>query len=191
MTITLIWLLNNQERQQLFLTSHSFNLKLYKGSSTNFFPCWPIPPVTGKLKEHFVFIVDNGRVEAPSSPVVAMWLVRLARILGLKYIAQKSFAEGHSKRNPVERVHAIHNSALSNEVFSSHSVHEKHEIGDAKHHENMEFAVEEVSKCLRHTSFGGKPCVIMRGTGRSKVLPFNDEENLSRFLGKTTKKRRR
>ena len=145
-------------------------------------------PVTGKLKEYFVFIVDNGPAEAPSSPAVAMWLVRLARILGLKSIAQKSFAEGHSKRNPVERVHAVHNSALSNEVFSSHSVHEKHEIGDAKHHENMEFAAEEVSKCLRHTSFGGKPCVIMRGTGRSKVLPFNDEENLSTFLGKTERR---
>ena len=35
---------------------------------------------TGKLKEHFAFIVDNGPSKAPSSPLVRMWLVRLARI---------------------------------------------------------------------------------------------------------------
>lgn len=87
-------------------------------------------PQTGRLKEHFVFIVDNGPPEAPSSPMAALWLVRLARMLQLKCVTQKYFAEYHSKRNPVERVHAVHNSALSNEVFSSHGVHDKHKIGD-------------------------------------------------------------
>ena len=75
-------------------------------------------PKTNKLKEHFVFVVDNGPSEAPASPLVRMWLVRLARLLQLKTVTQKSFAEYHSKRNPVERVHAVHNHALSNEQFS-------------------------------------------------------------------------
>ena len=48
-------------------------------------------PDTGKLKEHFVFIVDNGASEAPSNPLVRMWLVRLARILQLKSIIKFSF----------------------------------------------------------------------------------------------------
>lgn len=76
-------------------------------------------PQTGKLKEHFAFIVDNGPSEALASPLLRMWLVRLARILKLKSVTQKSFAEYHSKRNPVERVHAAQNHALSNEKFSS------------------------------------------------------------------------
>lgn len=43
-------------------------------------------PDTGKLKKHFAFIVDNGPSEAPSNPLVQMWLVRLARVLKLKSI---------------------------------------------------------------------------------------------------------
>ena len=57
-------------------------------------------PETGKLKEHSVFVVDNSPSEAPASPLVRMWLVRLARLLQLKSV--KSLAEYHSKRNPVE-----------------------------------------------------------------------------------------
>ena len=47
-------------------------------------------PDTGKLNEHFAFIVDNG--PSPSSPLVRMWLVRLARVLKLKSLREKSFA---------------------------------------------------------------------------------------------------
>jgi hypothetical protein len=49
-------------------------------------------PQTGRLKEHFVFVVDNEPAEAPSSPMVALWLLRLARMLQLKSVTQKSFA---------------------------------------------------------------------------------------------------
>ena len=84
-----------------------------------------------------MFIVYIG----PSNPLVRMWLVRLARILQLKSITQKSFAEFHSKRNPVERVHAVHNNALSNEMFSSKAVHQDYQIGDEKHLKNMEHMV--------------------------------------------------
>ena len=38
-------------------------------------------PVTGKLKEHFIFIVDNGPSQAPSHPMVKMWLARIAKVL--------------------------------------------------------------------------------------------------------------
>ncbi len=52
---------------------------------------------------------------------------------------QKSFAEYHNKRNPVERVHAVENRVLSNEVFSSTAVHKEYGICDKLHLANMEF----------------------------------------------------
>jgi hypothetical protein len=70
-------------------------------------------PNTGKLKDEIIFVVDNGPSEQPSSPMVQMLLVRLLKFLGLKKILQVSFAEYHSKRNFVERVHASENFALS------------------------------------------------------------------------------
>jgi len=141
-------------------------------------------PDTGKLKEHFAFIVDNGPSEAPSSPLVRMWLVRLARILKLKSVTQKSFAEYHSKRNPVERVHAAQNHALSNEKFSSKGIYPEYGIGDDKHKANMEHMAEEVRKCLANTQYGGSPCVAMRGIGGQENFVFDDEEHLVSFLGK-------
>ena len=141
-------------------------------------------PDTGKLKEHFAFIVDNGPSEAPSSPMVRMWLVRLARILKLKSVTQKSFAEYHSKRNPVERVHAAQNHALSNEIFSSKGIYPEYDIGDEKHKANMEHMAEEVRKCLANVQYGGKPCVAMRGIGGQENFIFNDEEHIVSFLGK-------
>ena len=142
-------------------------------------------PDTGKLKEHFVFIVDNGPSEAPFNPLVRMWLVRLARLLQLKSVTQKSFAEYHSKRNPVERVHASQNHALSNEIFSSTAVHQEYKIGDQRHLENMGHMAGEVQKCLARTQFGGRPCLALRGIGSEDNFVFNDEEQLVTFLGKS------
>lgn len=139
---------------------------------------------TGKLKKHFVFIVDNGPSKAPSNPLVQMWQVRLARVMKLKSITQKSFAEYHSKRNLVERVHAVQNHALSNEQFSSKAIHPECEKGDTKHKENMEHMAEEVRKCLATTQYGGKPCTVMRGIGGQENFVFDDEEHLVAFLGK-------
>ena len=142
-------------------------------------------PETGKLKEHFVFIVDNGPSEASCKLLVRMWLARLARVLKLKSVTQKSFAEYHSKRNPVERVHAVHNKALSNEIFSSKAVHKDFVLGDEKHLENMEHAAEEVRKCLSHTQYGGQSCLVLRGIGKKENFVFNDEEELLTFLAKS------
>lgn len=111
-------------------------------------------PDTGRLKEHFVFIADNGPGEAPSSSLVAMWLVRLARILQLKSVSQKSFAEYHSKRNFVERVHAVHNASLSYRVFKSNKIHETYSTGDENHKAKMEAMTSDVKLSLNHTKFG-------------------------------------
>ena len=42
----------------------------------------------------------------PRSPAVRMLMVRLQKYLGVAKVIIVSFAEYHSKRNPVERVHA-------------------------------------------------------------------------------------
>lgn len=90
-----------------------------------------------------------------------MWLVHLVRILKLKSVTQKSFAEYHSKRNPVERVHAAQNHTLSNEKFLSKRIYPEYGIGDDKHKANMEHMAEEVRKCLANTQYGGSPCSIL------------------------------
>ena len=125
-----------------------------------------------------------GPSKAPSSPLVRKWLVRLARILKLKSVTQKSFAEYHSKRNPVERVHAAQNHALSNEKFSSKGIYPEYGIGDDKHKANMEHMAGEVRKCSVNTQYGGSPCVAMRGIGGQENFVFDDEEHLVLFLGK-------
>jgi hypothetical protein len=142
-------------------------------------------PDTGRLKEHFVFIVDNWPSEAPSNSLVQMWLVRLARVLKLKSVTQKSFVEYHSKRNPVERVHAVENRALSNEVFSSTAIHKDYVIGDQHHRENMEHMAGEVQNCLARTQYGKQPIVVQRGIGTEENFVFNDESPLVTFLGKS------
>ena len=53
-------------------------------------------PSSGKLKQNFVFVVDNG-VNMPRSPLLGMLLVHLQRYLRIKKVTQVSFAEYHSK----------------------------------------------------------------------------------------------
>lgn len=54
-------------------------------------------PETGALKENFVFIVDNGPSEQPSSSMVQMCLTRLCHCLNLDRVTQVSFVEYNSK----------------------------------------------------------------------------------------------
>lgn len=144
-------------------------------------------PVTGRLKEHFIFVVDNSPSEAPCNPFCKMWLARMARVLQLKSITQKSFAEYHSKRNPVERVHAVENRVLSNEVFTSTGVHNEYVKGDQQHLENMEFMADEVKKCLEKAQYGGRPINTQRGIGGESNFVFDDEEQLLNFLARSEK----
>ena len=88
--------------------------------------------------------MDNSPSETPSSPLVQMWLSRLLKYLNLDRVSQILFAEYHSKRNFVERVHTAENEALSKTVFRSNSVHEKVKVGSKEHKENME---EMAKKC--------------------------------------------
>ena len=87
-------------------------------------------PLNGKLRKEMVFIVDNGPSEQPSSYIVQMCLVRLVAFLKLNKVTQVAFAEYHSKRNFVERVHAQENQALyKHGSFKSHAVHERAATG--------------------------------------------------------------
>ena len=142
-------------------------------------------PETEKLKEHFIFIVDNGPSEAPSHPMVKMWLARVANVLQLKSVTQKSFAEYHSKRNPVERVHAVENRTLSNKVFSSTGIHKTYTKGDQQHKENMECTTNEVANCLKTARYNGKSIITQRGIGEEDNFVFNDENQLLTFLSRS------
>ena len=113
-----------------------------------------------------MFVVDNGPAEQPCSPLVQMCLSRLLNLLKLDKICQTSFAEYHSKRNFVERAHAVENLVSSpdhtwsgdetkeNRVlsrygpFSSTMVHQIKPPGSKEHVENMECVASEVVKCI-------------------------------------------
>ena len=137
---------------------------------------------TGQLKDEFTFIVDNGPAEQPSSPLVQMSLIRLLKVLNLKKIVQVSFAEYHSKRNFVERVHAEENRVLSKHgPFSSKSVHPQAVAGSKEHVDNMEHMANEVCSCISQGSFGSKSLLAFRGVKPSDFV-FVDEKPLQKFL---------
>ena len=122
-------------------------------------------PETGRLKENFSFIVDNGQSEQPSSNLVQMTLVRLCDFLNLDKVVQVSFAEYQSKRNFVERVHPEVNKSLSaHGAFSSHGKHpEVRKQGSREHLENMENMAEAVIGCLNGAKFANRYLEVFRG----------------------------
>ena len=140
-------------------------------------------PETGRLKENFVFISDNGPSEQPASPAVQMCLARLCKFLDLDKVIQVSFAEYHSKRNFVERVHPQANKVLS--AHGSFSSHEKHPDvrgpGTPEHLENMEQMAASVNGCLKGTSFGGRYIDVYRGLREDQWI-FHDDTQLKTFL---------
>ena len=97
-------------------------------------------------------------------------MARLLKLLKLDRIGQISFAEYHSKRNFVERVHAEENSVLSKHgPFCSQQLHKNPETCSEKHKQNMELMANEVTKCLRTASFGGKSLLCYRGIKRKDL----------------------
>ncbi|KAJ7394611.1 hypothetical protein OS493_000429 [Desmophyllum pertusum] len=135
-------------------------------------------PETGNIKEMLVSIVDNG-IEKPRSPLVKMLLVRLRRLLGLKVVVQMSFAEYHSKRNPVERVHAAHTKELEKHgPFKVPNLH----VDSVEHKKKMEEMRENVEDVLKHATFGAKYTMITKGVGDESNFVFNDMTNLHTFL---------
>ena len=136
----------------------------------------------GGLKKDFIFVVDNGPQEKPSNPLVQMCLVHLLKFLKLHRITQVSFAEYHSKRNFVERVHAEENRVLSKHgPFSSHTVHKNVVIGSREHRENIENMAEDVINCIKTAQFGKKPLLCSRGVKQSDFI-FDDESTMHSFL---------
>ena len=103
-----------------------------------------------------MFVTDNGPSESPSSVLVQMWLSRLLKFLKLERVSQISFAEYHSKRNFVERVHSAENEALSRTIFfeqRSNAIHEKAVAGTKVHKENMEDMARKVKECIEQAKF--------------------------------------
>ena len=138
--------------------------------------------ITGTLRKEFVFVVDNGPQEKPANALVQMCMARLLKFLKLDRITQVSFAEYHSKRNFVERVHAEENRVLSKHgSFSSTIVHSNYSTGSKQHRENMEAMADEVCKCLKTAAFGKKGLQCCRGIPEKDFL-FDDLESLSNFL---------
>ena len=128
-----------------------------------------------------MFTVDNGHGEDLDSPLTQMCMVRLLRFLKIANITQRSFAEYHSKRNFVERVHAAENEALSRHgAFTSKKKHAYAEPYSKEHRENMEAMAEEVQQCLSSTRFGDHFIKSFRGI--SGKLVFDDEKRLKEFL---------
>ena len=138
-------------------------------------------PNTGGLKRLFSFIVDNGHGENPDSPLTQMCLARLLNILNLKKINQRSFAEYHSKRNYVERVHAAENVALSRHgPFCSSQIYPNADKNSPEHLENMEAMAEDVRECISCARLGNSFIKCFRGVAKNVV--FNDEIKLKEFL---------
>ena len=92
-------------------------------------------------------------------------------MFSLTKISQRSFAEYHSKRNFVERVHASENSALSRHgCFRSKQVHPNAETGSKEHIEDMEKMAEDIKDCLSQARFAGKFLECFRGIGGKRHL---------------------
>ena len=139
-------------------------------------------PETGRLKEIMGFIVDNGPSEAPASFLVQMLLIRLLKFLDLDKVTQRSFAEYLSKRNPVERVHAAENNALSSHgPFSSKMIHKNASPGSKQHKENMESMAQEVIQCIGKGMYNKETIKCFRGIGSEEKFIFTDVEGLKSF----------
>ena len=118
--------------------------------------------VSSGLKKDITFIVDNGPQERPSNALVQMCMIRLLQLLKLHRICQVSFAEYHSKRNFVERVHAEENRVLTKHgPFNSHGVHANVSVGSTEHRENMEHMAKEVIECIQTGRFGKKTVTLL------------------------------
>lgn len=138
-------------------------------------------PETGQFKEILVTIVDNG-IEKPRSPLVKMLLVRLRQLLGLKVVIHLSFAEYHSKRNPVEQVHAVHTKEL--EKYRPFQIPNLN-VDSVEHKKKMEEMREDVEVVLRQATFNGKYTTVTKGVGGENNFVFDDMSNLHAFFSMT------
>ena len=132
---------------------------------------------TGCLRREFTFVVDNGPNEQPSCSQVQMCLCLLLNLPNLTKITQILFAENHSKRNFVERVHAEENRVLSKHgPFDSKAIHHFAKPRTPEHVENLENVAEEVRNCIVQGSFGSKQLMCYRGVSQ-KIMSLVIKSN--------------
>ena len=136
-------------------------------------------PSTGKLKEIIVSVVDNG-VDMPRSPMVMMLLTRLRRFLKLESVVRVSYAEYHSKHNPVERVPAVHTVQL--EKHGPFHFNSNLHTDTKNHKDELEKLREDIKDELNQANFGGTHTLVIDGVGEEENFVFNDAENLEKFL---------
>lgn len=99
--------------------------------------------------------------------------------LNLEKITQVAFAEYHSKRNFVERVHAAENEVLSKHgPFSSNALHPRVTVGSKEHRENMEDMAQAIQGCICSGSFGKEQLLCYRGIKMEDYL----FRNMTTFL---------
>ena len=90
-------------------------------------------------------------------------MIRILLFLKLKKITQRAFAEYHSKRNFVERVHAAENEVLSRHgPFSSKQKYPNATVGTSAHRENIEEMAEDGTVCLKQARFDGHSLTSVR-----------------------------
>ena len=75
-------------------------------------------------------------------------------------MTQVSFAEYHSKRNPVERVHASEERELAKHGSFARVMEEPN---TPEHKQAMEGMAEQVHEVFSHAKFGGEPILCVRG----------------------------
>ena len=92
--------LSHYQPETIFRSVNEF---LYMISLPSLDSCFQNPD-TGKFEQVLLSFVNDG-LEKLRSAQVKMLLVQLQWLLGLTVEVQRSFAEYHSKRNPIERVH--------------------------------------------------------------------------------------
>ena len=136
---------------------------------------------TSKIRDNIVLLVDNGHGEDPDSPLTKMCMMRVLLLLNVTSITQRAFAEYHSKKNFVERVHASENAVLSaHGPFNSHQKYKETSLGSKEHRENMEMMANDVIECLKMAKFNKQSLIALRGNPSTRV--FNDEKRLKEFL---------
>ena len=104
-------------------------------------------------------------------------------MFNLDKVVQKSFTEYHSKRNFVERVHAVENEALSKHgPFNSHQVHGHAKTGSPEHKENMLAMAKDIERCLNSGVIYNKQPLHAFPSIKEGDFVFDDEVQLKRFL---------
>lgn len=91
-----------------------------------------------------------------------------------------SFAEYHSKRNPLERVHAAEEKQL--QKHGPFHVHDQE--ADTDEHKAaiaMEALASELGGVLSQASFGGKHIQVVCGIGPKENFIFQDGEDQANF----------